>query len=239
MINSKSLGAASLALFMLAACGSLGDILGTGSPTSSGTTTNELRGTVDSVDTSSQSVVLTNVSGLTNNLSSGSNGQSVRVYYDNQTAVSYQGQSYRPADLERGDQVTVRVDQSNNRLMASSMEVTYNARGTSSGTYPSGSTYPSDSQTSTVRGTVRYVDTSRRTIEIEAPSWIAGFNRGTNSGNTVIVSYNTNATVDVQGQRQPVTGLERGDLVEIQVQNLGGSNYVAQNIYLIRDVNAR
>src|SRR5262245_34051130 len=142
MTRSKSLSAVSLALlFFLAACssGGLGDIYGGGN----GNNNYEIRGTVDYVDQNTQSVYLTNVSGYRSMLSS---GNSVRVYYDNNTPVSYNGQNYRPADLERGDEVSVRVDESGNNLNAESMTV---LRDVSSG---SSSTYPSSSNN--IRGTV-------------------------------------------------------------------------------------
>jgi len=42
----------------------------------------------------------------------------------------------------------------------------------------------------------------------------------------------------VQGQTYPVSGLERGDVVDVQVANSGynTSSYVAQRIMLVRDV---
>jgi len=36
-----------------------------------------------------------------------------------------------------------------------------------------------------------------------------------------------------------VTNLERGDVIDVQVQKLSGEDYLAQNITLVRDVNAR
>ncbi|MGZ5433005.1 MAG: hypothetical protein ACXWH7_08765, partial [Thermoanaerobaculia bacterium] len=61
MNKPKALTAATLALLFLAACGSsgIGDILGGGT----GASEYEIRGTVDSVDTSSRVVHLTNVTG--------------------------------------------------------------------------------------------------------------------------------------------------------------------------------
>src|SRR5206468_8840943 len=101
MTNKKPLLAlAAVALIALAGCGSMGDVLGTNNGNQSST----LHGTVDSVDTYGHSILLTNTSGGYNNmLSSGGSGSSVRVYYDNNTSVSYNGQNYRPEDLERGD----------------------------------------------------------------------------------------------------------------------------------------
>jgi hypothetical protein len=244
MKNYKSLAAASLALVLLAACGStgLGDVLGGGSNNAQ---TYEIRGVVDSVDPGSRSVYLTNVSGYTSMLSNGGNGSTARVYFTDQTQVAYQGKTYRPEDLERGDEVTIRVDESGNRLNAETVNVTYDATsGSSSNNYPSNSypssTYPNgSSQSSTIRGTVSYVDTSRRTIDLDSPSWISGFQSNTGNSNRVTVSYDNNTNVDVQGRLFPVTNLERGDVVEVQVYNGSGSLLQANRIVLVRDINSR
>ncbi|GAC1394876.1 MAG: hypothetical protein NVSMB68_11320 [Thermoanaerobaculia bacterium] len=82
------------------------------------------------------------------------------------------------------------------------------------------------------------VDTSRRTITLQSVSY-TGFNRNTGgNGGTITVSYDTNTSVDVQGQLNPVSGLERGDVVDVQVDNSYNNNstYFAQRIYLVRDV---
>jgi len=243
MKNYKSLAAASLALVLLAACGStgLGDVLGGGTNNSQ---TYEIRGVVDSVDPGSRSVYLTNVSGYTSMLSNGGNGSTARVYFSDQTQVAYQGKTYRPEDLERGDEVTIRVDESGNRLNAESVNVTYDATNGTSSNYPSNSypssTYPNgSSQTSTIRGTVSYIDTSRRTIDIDSPSWISGFQSNTGNSNRVTVSYDTNTSVDVQGRLYPVTNLERGDVVDVQVYNGSSSLLQANRIVLVRDINSR
>lgn len=328
MTKPKSLAATALAVLFLAACGStgggLGDILGGGgNPQSSNY---EIRGVVDYVDSSTRSVYLTNVSGMTSMLSnSGSgSGNNVRVYYDNQTAVSHQGQSHRPEDLERGDEVTVRVSEStNNTLIADSVTVTRDASVGTGSSYPGGSTVGSmlrgtvryidtsrrtievdrgfggstviveygsntpvyfngktyrtadlergdeieisvrdlgsnrfsanditvirsvsgsnsgpTTSAQTVRGTVTYVDTNRRTIELESASWVSRFNSGTgsNTGSRVVISYDTNVNVDVAGRLHPVSGLERGDVVEVQVDNYNNT-LRATRILLVRDVN--
>jgi uncharacterized protein DUF5666 len=329
MNRIKALSAAVFALLLAAACGSIGN---NGSSYPSGSTypggstyptaTSEIRGTVDSVDLNSRSIYLTNVSNYSSNLypSSGGNSGNVRVYYDDRTTVSYNGTNYRPTDLERGDQVSIRVNQSSNQLLAESMNVLYNARGSmaSSGssapygvssvhgtvrsidTYArtisvdpgygsymtinyasntpvyynnrtfaisdlevgdqidarvndlgggrfnaqditvtrnvsSGGTY--GSQVSTIRGTVRYVDPSTRTISMDSPTWMSGFQ--TNPGSAMTIQYDSSAQVNYQGQLHPVTNLERGDVIDVQVQRLSGGSYLAQSITLVRDVNAR
>jgi hypothetical protein len=205
----------------LGACssgGGLGDILGG----SNGNTSNyEIRGTVDSVDTSSRSIWLTNVSGYTSNLSSGGSGNTVRVYYDDQTTVDWQGRAYRPQDLERGDQVSVRVDEQNNTLVAEAMSVTYN----STGGMTSGSTIPGDVYGSSIRGVVRYIDTSRGTIEVDRTS-----------GSNVIVEYATNTPVMYNNQSYRVSDLEVGDEVDIRFRDLGNGRVSAQDISVIRSI---
>ncbi|HEX8152292.1 MAG TPA: hypothetical protein VF698_04160, partial [Thermoanaerobaculia bacterium] len=87
----------------------------------------------------------------------------------------------------------------------------------------------------TVRGTVRSIDTSRRTIELEQANWINGFQSGTGGyGTTVVISYGANAGIEVNGTMQSLSGLERGDVIEVQVDRSGSTNY-ANRIFLIRD----
>lgn len=318
MNRYKLLALLSLATVLLGACGTMdnGGIYG---PSGSGQNNYEIRGRVDSVDTSSRSIFLTNVSGYnTSMLSGGNNG--VRVYYDDRTSVAYQGQTYRPEDLERGDEVTVRVDESGNSLLAQSMTVTHDVSGGTGSSYPSDTygttlrgtvrnvdtsrrtieldrgygssviveydasipvlynnrTYrvadlergdeieirgrdlgngrylaqdnitvtrsisgtsggSTSSQLSTVRGTVRYVDINRRTLELDSTSWISGFNTGAGSGTRMVFSFDNNVGVDIGGQLHPVSGLEQGDVVEVQFRNTGGTRF-AERILLVRDV---
>lgn len=221
MKTTKSLAAASLLLILLAACGSVGDVLG-GGGSGQQQGNYEIRGTVESVDSSSRSVYLTNVSGYTSMLSNGG-GNAVRVYYDERTPVSFNGQTYRPTDLERGDQVAVRVDESGNTLMAESMTVISDVSSGSSSTYP---TYPSSgSYESNIRGTVRYIDTSRRTIEVD---------RG--SGSTTFVEFETNTPVYFNNQTYNPVDLERGDEIDIRARDLGNGRFLAQNISVIRSI---
>lgn len=221
MKTTKSLAAASLALVLLAACGSsgMGDILGGGG---SNQQNYEIRGTVESVDQNSRSIFLSNVTGYNASmLSNGGSGSTVRVYYDDQTPVEFNGQSYRPSDLERGDQVAVRVDESGNNLLAESMTV---IRDVSSGSssYP---TSPSGSYDTNIRGTVRYVDTSRRTIEVD---------RG--YGSTTFVEFDTNTPVRFNNQNYNPVDLERGDEIDIRARDLGNGRFLAQDISVLRSV---
>jgi hypothetical protein len=313
MRTAKTLAVAALTLVLAAACGStgIGDILGGGS----GSQNYDISGTVDTVDLNSRSIYLTNVSGYSNNLM-GTGGNTVRVYYDDQTTVTYQGRNYRPQDLERGDQVRIRAGENGSQLIAESMDVTYNARGgmASGSTIPSGSTVHgivrsidtynrtftidrgfgsnvvvsynantpvyfnnktysvsnlevgdeidiratdlgsgrigaqditvtrsasstsgSTTSASTIRGTVRSVDTVNRTITLESATWMSGFQSST-SGSIMTVRFDNATRVDYQGQLHPVTNLERGDVIDVQVSGSGSSMF-AQRIFLVRDVN--
>ena len=319
--KNLSLAVAATFLILLASCGSTSDIFGGNNGNSSST----IHGTVDSVDLNNNSIVLMNTSGYNANLSTngGYGANSVRVYFDRDTTVNYNGQSYRPENLDRGDQVDVRVRQSGNNLYADSMTVTYNANPngtttTNGGVYASnnysgtvryvdtahrtieldrgygsnmilaydpnttvmynGRSYqPGDlevgdqvtiytrdigggrlvaqnidvtrSMTSssgtsggsnnyaTLRGTVRSVDTYNHTITLEQTSYVSGFLPNGGSRSSVItVQYDTNARVNVSGSMQPISGLERGDVIELQAQDLGNSNWMATSISLVRDV---
>src|SRR5688572_748906 len=109
MQRCKSLIPAALALVLLAGCGSsgVGDIFGGGGGSNPQAANYEIRGTVESVDVNGRSVYLTNVTGLNRSMLSSGGGSTARVYFDDRTAVEWQGRTYRPEDLERGDQVAV------------------------------------------------------------------------------------------------------------------------------------
>ncbi|MEO7714325.1 MAG: hypothetical protein ABIV10_15540 [Gemmatimonadaceae bacterium] len=97
-----------LFLFSATACssvGGLGSILGSvlGSGAGGGGQSNQVSGTVQGVDTRNQQIGIQQ-----------SNGQTVAVSYDNQTQVRYQDQNYSVSSLERGDQVTLRIQQLQN-----------------------------------------------------------------------------------------------------------------------------
>jgi hypothetical protein len=90
-----------LSLTVFTACSSLGGlgnvlggVLGQG---------NQIQGTVMAVDTRSQQIAVQE-----------SGGQTVYLQYDNQTRVTYNNQNYAVTSLERGDQITAEVQQTNN-----------------------------------------------------------------------------------------------------------------------------
>src|SRR4051794_5649940 len=220
MIRKNTIfAAAATALLLLASCGSSGILGGDDNSTYNRT----IHGTVDAVDLNSNSIVLMNTSGYNTSLSNGgSGGNSVRVYFDRNTTVNYQGQSDRPENLDRGDQVDVSVRQSGNELIADSMTVTYNTNPNGTSTASGGVYSPS---TTSYTGTVRYVDTSRRTIEID---------RG--YGSNVIVDYDPNTSVMYNGRSYLPADLEVGDQITIYTRDIGGGHMIAQNIDVSRSM---
>jgi hypothetical protein len=92
-------GVATSLLIATAACGSLGNVLGgvLGSGQS-----NQVSGYVEAVSPRTQQLAIQT-----------RNGQRVVLLYDNQTSVVYQNQNYPVTALERGDEVTARVQSTN------------------------------------------------------------------------------------------------------------------------------
>lgn len=116
-----------LAVVLATGCGSGSDILGDlggilGSP--SAEQPSDVRGTVSSIDTATRRIVLDVA--YVNNLRNTQNGQS--IYWTNETRVEYQGQTYRPEDLERGDEISVRGSNNNGQYVADVITVTRNVR---------------------------------------------------------------------------------------------------------------
>lgn len=118
------------ALLMTAACGSMGDgglgsigdiILGSPSSTQS----SDVKGTVAGIDTNARRIDL-NVT-YVNNLRDNNNGQRGSIYYDNNTTVTYNNQTYNVTDLERGDEIEVRGVADNGRYVASQIIVVRDA----------------------------------------------------------------------------------------------------------------
>lgn len=195
-----------------------------GSMTSSGGTygsyATSVTGTIRSINTANRTVEIQRT-----------NGSYITVQYETNTPVYFGGRSYNVADLERGDEVTLRVqDYGSGRYVADDITVNRSI---------SGSTTGSSTNLSTIRGTVRYVNTANRTIELESTNWINGFNSGSSNTSTMIVQYGTNTQVEMSGRYYPITNLERGDVIDVQVRSLGGSSYLADRVMLVRDVNSR
>jgi hypothetical protein len=87
--------------------------------------TSDIQGTVNYIDPNAQRIDVT--SAYSNGLRTNSQGN-YSIYYDSRTPVYYQGQTYSPTSLERGDQIDARVYDSGGRYMADSITVTRNVR---------------------------------------------------------------------------------------------------------------
>lgn len=137
--------AAGCVLVANAACSQLGSILGgVGSPQS-----NQVSGYIEGVDTRTQQIAIQT-----------QNGQRVMLSYDNQTAVVYQNQNYPVTALERGDQVTARVQSTSGGayytdLVQVDQSVTGTSGGGSSGTVQS------------LQGTVGQIDRSNGLFRLD------------------------------------------------------------------------
>lgn len=168
-------GAAVLAVTSLSACaqaGGLGNILGSVLGGQGQQGANQVSGTVRGVDTRNAQIVLQQ-----------SNGQSVGLSFDNQTKVVYNNQNYTVSSLENGDQVTARIQQTQNGgyytdYVQVDQSVSSNNGGASN----------TNGQVQSLSGTVRRVDVANGWFEIN-----------TNNGGVLSVTLPYNAArADVQ-----------------------------------------
>lgn len=135
------------ALAALAACsgaGTLGSVLGSvlGGGATGGNGANQVSGIVQGVDTRSQVIGLQQ-----------SGGQSVNILYDNQTQVVFNNQRYPVTSLDRGDQVTARIQSTNSGYYTDLVQVDQPVQGSASSSAP-----VATGTVQTVDGTVHQVD---------------------------------------------------------------------------------
>lgn len=132
----QRLSATAIVVAFAGACAgnSLGSILG---GMGGGAQSGQLSGTIRGVDSRSQQIAIQQ-----------SNGQTVPVYYDNQTQVVYQNQNYSPTALENGDRVTARIQANGNSYYTDYVQVDQSVNGTGAGS----------SNVQLLQGTVRQVD---------------------------------------------------------------------------------
>jgi hypothetical protein len=128
------------ALAALAGCsglGTLGNVLG-GVLGGAGGGANQVSGIVRGVDTRSQVIGLQQ-----------SGGQSVNILFDAQTRVVYNNQSYPVTSLDRGDQVTARIQSTDNGYYTDLVQVDQPVQGSNTS---------ANGTLQSVEGTVRQVD---------------------------------------------------------------------------------
>ena len=215
------------AILLLSACGStdLGGILGGGQASSAPQSGADVYGTVSAVDTRNSRIDIT----LDNY------GGSRSIYYDSRTRVTYQGQTGNPSQLERGDRVSIRMAGTGNNAVADLITVTQSVSDTgNSSTYPTYPTNPSNTTaTGRVTGTVNYIDTSARLINLTA-SYMNGLRNSTNN-NAYTVYYDARTRVLYQGRTYNVEDLERGDVIDVTTY-ARGNQYIADTVTVTRNV---
>lgn len=180
----------------------------------------DIRGTVESVNPRAHLIYIDEEDG-------DQDEGPVVLSYDDGTTVRYQGQTYRPESLERGDRIQVSVDRDDDgRLLAESIDVLYDvSQGGPQGGY--NDRRRDEDRRGDLRGIIRSIDTDDQTLEID---------RG--AGERVTVGYDNHTPVRFQGQLYSPDNLERGDEVRIRVHDYDGRLF-AQEIVVVRDRRSR
>ena len=201
--TARTMGAA-LALASLQACASgtggssIGDILG--SVLGGGASGSQVTGTIQGVDTRYRTIGLTQ-----------SNGSTVSINYDDNTKVVYNNQNYGVTSLERGDQVTARVQASNNNSYYTDLvQVDRPVQG-------SGTVAGSSENVVSIQGTVRGVDQSNGLFSLDATN-----------GTRVTVSLPYNVTRNDQVRFQ---NLRNGETVRLYGVYLNNSRVELRQFY--------
>lgn len=228
-----------VAALVLTGCGSsgIGDILGgsTGSSTNDPyQNVNSVRGTVERISQTERYIVV-DAESTTSNLRNGDD--ELVLYFDDRTTVEHQGRTYKPADLEVGDRILADVDSNGSRLMVEEIQVLYDVtsndadddRWDTNDTYDNDDDRYGDTRTQELRGTVRYIDTRDKTLELEPSTGRSGM---------VVVHYDTSTIVEFEGRRYKPENLERGDRVEIEVRELNG-RMIAEEILVVGEAATR
>lgn len=152
ILKTAALAASVFALGACSSTGGLGSVLG--SVLGGGTGAQQLSGSVRGVDTRNQQISVQQ-----------SNGQSVAVLYDQNTKVVYQSRLYTVGNLETGDQITARIQTTqNNAYYTDSITVTQSVTTSTSGGTVSGETVQQ------LGGTVVSIDRTYGTFLIDAGS---------------------------------------------------------------------
>ena len=144
-MNMHQVGRGAVAAGMLAALtacsalNSVGSVLG-GMIPGGGGSQSQVSGYVSGVDTRAQVIGLQQP-----------NGQPVNLMFDNQTKVVYNNQSYPVTSLDRGDQITARIQNTSNGYYTDLVQVDQPVNG-------SGGTTSASGTVQSVQGTVRQID---------------------------------------------------------------------------------
>lgn len=220
----------------------------------------EVRGRVESIDDRDR-IVWVEPSGVYRSDLRDRDEDRIALYYDSATIVEYEGRTYEPTALEPGDRIVADVYDDGSRLEAREIEVTYDVTGgdryddddrSADDRYDDrydDDRYDDDrydderydqrddARTAELRGRVRWLDQSRRILELEDASWGWGAGESDRYGrdDVVEIHYDTGTVVEFEGRRYQPANLERGDEVQIEVRDTG-SRYVADEILVIASV---
>jgi hypothetical protein len=168
--------------------GGLGSVLGGGMGQPQ---TGQVSGTVQTVDTRSQQIVLQQP-----------NGQQIALLFDAQTQVTYQNRSYAVTNLERGDMVTARITQGNNGgYYTDVIQVDQSVSNQSNVPARVGGAGGNGEQVQSFQGTVRQVDRSNGLFTLDLGNY-----------NTVTVSLPYNPSRNDQSRFQ---SLRSGEVVRM------------------------
>ena len=209
MRHFARLGAAAFAITSLGACAQngLGSVLGSvlGGQQQGG---NQVSGTVRGVDQRNSQIVLVQ-----------SNGQQVGISYDNQTKIVYNNQNYTVTSLENGDQVTARIQQTQNgSYYTDYVQVDQSVSSNNGGVYNgNGGVNASNGQVQSLQGTVRRVDVGNGWFEIQPSNSVVL---------TVTLPYNA-SRADVQRFQN----LRQGDVVRFNGVYLNNSRVELRQFY--------
>jgi hypothetical protein len=188
-------------LLVLAGCssvGGLGNVLGSVLGGGQGQGANQVSGYVRGVDARSQVIAL-----------QASSGQSVNILFDNQTRVVYNNQSYPVTSLDRGDQVTARIQSTNNGYYTDLVQVDQPVQGSN--------TSASSGNVQTLQGTVRAVDTQNGLFAMDV---------GTGTRLTVAMPYSPS-----RADMNRFQSLRQGDSVRIAGVYLNNSRVELRQFY--------
>ncbi len=241
-IRSSSLLALLVAATLLAGCGSsgVGDIFGGGDTNRNDPyeqRIDNVRGTIERVNTRERTIVVDAEStSYSRNLRNGDD--EVVLSYDDSTTVEFQGRTFRPDDLEPGDRILAEISptyRSSTTPLVEEIQVLHDVSG---GVGDNDGYNDNDSLVDRdLRGTVRYVDTRDRTVEVETSS--RGFTTGTTGqSGVVVVHYDSETVVEFEGRRYQPENLERGDEVQIDIRDVGG-RLLAEEILVVDDARSR
>lgn len=221
----SALGALACALLLisLAGCGGLG-LPGTGNPDPAPDRyppESAVTGEIVRVDTAEREIEIND------------GGRRHVVVYEASTPVYFEGRTYQPENLERGDVIRARViDDRYGTLTTDRIDVveSVQSRGGGYGD-PADDPYDDpygDDRYADVTGEIDRVDPDRREIVVRA------------SDGDRLIAYDDRTRVVYQGREYEPENLERGDLVEIETTSASTSRYtLAERIEVTRSVQDR